>query len=348
MVIETLESPLARAPEVGVPAAPADTMEHLIAARKARGMSVSEVAAKLGMSNRQIDALERQDWAALPGHAFVRGALRSYAKAVGVEVEPLLRALGDQVIAPELRGTDRLDTAMARSGAFARTADGSTARLLWIALGIFAVIAMGVYFGNAFDIGGDGSRREADTPVARTGASPGTARPGTGSTSTATASSNSPAPTVASSAPSPSATGSGSGTAGTLATGGPGSPAAIAAVTGSAPSTLASAATPSETQASNAAAEAARAKAEAAVAAVPDGGLRFRFGRESWVEIRGPGNKVLLTGLQPAGSTKDVPGPGPFTLVVGNADHVVLERGGKPVDLAPSRARSGVARLKLE
>jgi cytoskeleton protein RodZ len=75
--------------------------------------------------------------------------------------------------------------------------------------------------------------------------------------------------------------------------------------------------------------------------------LRLRFGRESWVEIREAGGKVILTGLQPAGSERELSGRKPLTLVIGNAEHVTLERGGKPVDLA-ARARQGVARLTLD
>ncbi|TXL61802.1 DUF4115 domain-containing protein, partial [Zeimonas arvi] len=85
-----------------------------------------------------------------------------------------------------------------------------------------------------------------------------------------------------------------------------------------------------------------------AVAAPPDiETLRLRFARESWVEIREAGGKVVLTGLQPAGSERELSGRKPLTLVIGNAEHVTLERGGKPVDLA-ARARQGVARLTLD
>src|SRR5690606_25191490 len=64
-------------PVEGPVGSPIGTPGQLAAAREARGWSVSDVASKLGMVPRQIEAIERGDWAALPGQAFVRGAIRA-------------------------------------------------------------------------------------------------------------------------------------------------------------------------------------------------------------------------------------------------------------------------------
>ncbi|WP_341648617.1 helix-turn-helix transcriptional regulator [Thauera humireducens] len=60
----------------------------LRAAREARGESVAEVAFALKLNPRQIAALEADDFAALPGTAFVRGFLRNYARYVGLDPAP--------------------------------------------------------------------------------------------------------------------------------------------------------------------------------------------------------------------------------------------------------------------
>lgn len=62
----------------------------LAAARSARGMSVEDVAQRLKFSPRQIEALESDNHAALPGAPIVRGMIRGYARLLGLNAEPLL------------------------------------------------------------------------------------------------------------------------------------------------------------------------------------------------------------------------------------------------------------------
>nr|WP_244664093.1 RodZ domain-containing protein [Xanthomonas phaseoli] len=60
-------------------------------AREAAGLSVDEVAGKLRMPARVVHALEQEDWQRLGAPVFVRGQLRSYARLLQVDLEPLLR-----------------------------------------------------------------------------------------------------------------------------------------------------------------------------------------------------------------------------------------------------------------
>lgn len=75
--------------------------------------------------------------------------------------------------------------------------------------------------------------------------------------------------------------------------------------------------------------------------------LVLRFERESWVEVRGRGGRLLLSQLNPAGSERQLDGEPPFQLIIGNAQHVRLTYGDRPVDLAP-HVKVEVARLTLE
>src|SRR5690606_35923620 len=63
---------------------------RLRVAREARGESVHEVAFAIKLSPRQVEALEKDDFAALPGMAFVRGFARNYARYLGLDAAPLL------------------------------------------------------------------------------------------------------------------------------------------------------------------------------------------------------------------------------------------------------------------
>jgi cytoskeleton protein RodZ len=69
----------------------------LAAARAARGMSIDDVAQRLKFSPRQIEALETDNHAALPGASIVRGMLRSYAKLLGLDAATLVSDLQRRV-----------------------------------------------------------------------------------------------------------------------------------------------------------------------------------------------------------------------------------------------------------
>lgn len=131
---------------------PIATPEQLTAAREARGWSMSDVAAKLGMMPRQIDAIEQGRWESLPGQAFIRGAVRAYGKALQVDVAPLLATLGVQAT-PELRPSSSLDSPLPRHGALGFDHGGSGSRIVWILLGVVGVIAIAMYFGRGADLG---------------------------------------------------------------------------------------------------------------------------------------------------------------------------------------------------
>ena len=61
--------------------------------RQARDLSIAEVAERLKYSARQIEALEADDYARLPGATFVRGMIRGYAKLLETDSEPLVKEL---------------------------------------------------------------------------------------------------------------------------------------------------------------------------------------------------------------------------------------------------------------
>ncbi|BAN35621.1 XRE family transcriptional regulator [Sulfuricella denitrificans skB26] len=62
----------------------------LAESRERLGLSVAEVSRQLRLSPRQIEALETDDHASLPGETFLRGFLRNYAKLLQIDPEALL------------------------------------------------------------------------------------------------------------------------------------------------------------------------------------------------------------------------------------------------------------------
>jgi cytoskeleton protein RodZ len=73
--------------------APATTGARLAAARIALGLSVAEAAAQMRLAPRQVEALEADRYADLPGPVFVRGFLRNYARVLKLDPQPLLAAI---------------------------------------------------------------------------------------------------------------------------------------------------------------------------------------------------------------------------------------------------------------
>jgi cytoskeleton protein RodZ len=62
-------------------------------AREARGQSIADAVQVIRFSAHQIEALERDDYASLPGPTSVRGLVRNYAKFLKLDATPLLAQL---------------------------------------------------------------------------------------------------------------------------------------------------------------------------------------------------------------------------------------------------------------
>ncbi len=70
-----------------------DTFGDLLRrAREARGLALEGVADATRIARRHLDALERSDLDALPPGPFGKGYVRTYAKVLGIDPEPILEA----------------------------------------------------------------------------------------------------------------------------------------------------------------------------------------------------------------------------------------------------------------
>lgn len=68
--------------------------------RERMGLSIEDVVAKIKIAPRQILAMEEDDFQHLPETAFVRGFVRSYARLLHLDEQPLLDALpGAEIVA---------------------------------------------------------------------------------------------------------------------------------------------------------------------------------------------------------------------------------------------------------
>lgn len=109
-------------------------------AREAAGLTVFEVAQFLKFSPRQIEALETDDYDALPpGATFLRGFVRGYAKLLKLDVLPLLGMLDNSVPAtvPDVRAPQNMGIAETPVTANRRSSKPALA-----AAGLLAVLAL--------------------------------------------------------------------------------------------------------------------------------------------------------------------------------------------------------------
>jgi cytoskeleton protein RodZ len=310
----------------------------LASARQAAGLSIEEAARQLKFAPRQIEALEAGELQRLPGGTFVRGMVRSYAKLLRIDAEPLLAHIAAQVPPPD---DERLAHRYRQPVPFSDGARRSN--YLYVALSLVLLVAVAAValqwrqerassrtlaFVSAAQMPAEPSKAGAAPAPTEAPAAPPASKPASAAKPTPK-----PKPETAPQAAKPAE-----------AAPQPSKPAVVA----SAPVKPAAVASAPVKPAVAASAPAAPA-ASAATAPVPSGTGRItlQFEGESWVEIRSGSGKLLVASLHTAGTERLVSGVPPFEMVIGNAQQVRLTYNDKPVDLTPY-VKVEVARFTLQ
>ncbi|MEK7438587.1 MAG: helix-turn-helix domain-containing protein [Pseudomonadota bacterium] len=285
----------------------------LASARAVLKLSVADVSQQIKYGVKQIEAIEAGDYAKLPGTTFVRGMIRSYAKLLQINAEPLLVDLGRRDI-PSPVSVD-----LRTGGQEPFVESGGKSNRVYVLLSAAALVAVAVvayeWWAHPLDTG------EVVTIMPR--AAQGEVNPAPPAAAPAPA----PAP-----APMPALT---SATA-------PVAPASAPAA--------ASATAPAADAATRSPVKPALAAAPAGADKAASGGknrIELNFDQLSWVEIRQANGKILLSQLNQPGTRQVIEGVPPFEVVIGNAANVRLKYEGEAVDLRP-HFKVDVARLTLE
>ena len=297
----------------------------LLKERRRQGLSLGDISRQLKLSVRQVEALERDDYSAYKGPVFVHGFIRNYAKLLGLDPEPLIRAADVLLKPPSVASAD------STTQPEVLRAPGKTGKSLpWglIGLALFVGIAISVYFGGrpAPDSG-----QNAPTPVVRDNLASTKSHPETRSGAEA----SQPKPRVEVSKPTPKSAAKADARAESKARSESPTPSVetgVPAETGRVPTEKSA---PAETGGPIAVDESERLT------------VRMIFEQDSWVEIKDRAGNTIFGQLNSAGSRRSVSGERPLTVVVGNAAGVRLFQGDKSIDLAPY-TRVDVARLTLE
>jgi cytoskeleton protein RodZ len=119
---------------------------RLRAAREARRLELSHIAAETRIPRRHLEAIEADDFESLPSRAYAIGFSRTYAKAVGLDDVSITEAVRAELANGSMRRT------MPSSG----MEPGDPARLpssglAWAAAGAVLILAIGIYaFYNSY------------------------------------------------------------------------------------------------------------------------------------------------------------------------------------------------------
>lgn len=330
------------------------SVQELVAAREARGLSTEDVQRQLKLHPRQVRAIEEGDWAALPGTPFVRGTLRNYGKLIEADVSPLLEAVSGASQPAELRRSSSLEEPLHASGMFGFGNGGSGHPWIWISLLVVGIVALALYFGRDGDVSRIPSWLSSPSvkPAGETEAVAGGEQSAPGRRSEPVVIPSLPSGGASSTESRPSA---GSGDPAPASSGAPAAQSSAPAAPGStvvaSPGAAASPASPAA-----GAAPASPAPAEAGnverVSLAPDAApgetvpLRMAFEGESWIEIRSAAGKVLYTGTPKGGQTTIYATKGPISLTVARPEKVRIEYDGKPVQVKVAQGAS-IGRLRL-
>lgn len=111
--------------------------QELAAAREARGLAVADVAQQLKFAPRQLVALEQEQFGALPGAAFTRGMVRSYARLLKLDPEPLVQRIAGRC---ELPDASRLAARYEQPVPFSDTARRSTRIYFAASFGVLLLV----------------------------------------------------------------------------------------------------------------------------------------------------------------------------------------------------------------
>lgn len=283
--------------------------QELAAAREARGLAISDVAQQLKFAPRQLEALEQEQFEALPGAIFARGMVRSYARLLKLDPEPLVQRIAARVEIPD---SNRLAARYQAAVPFSDGGRRSTFVYLAMSLGVLLLVG-----GVAYEWHDERNAAMQAPSLANAGPTP---APYEGAPVPA------PAPVVAAAAPVQPAV-------------------AAPPLT---PKIVVPEKPQPKTKVEEKTTQDRTFVSTAPASSLPPGRYRLvvRTMGEAWIEIKDSSDRMLVSSLNPPGSERVVRGRPPYSVVIGNPAEVTVTYDDKPIELM-RHARQGVARLTI-
>ncbi len=321
--------------------------------REAQGLSIDDLSKMLKLQVRQIEALERDEFASLGSATHLRGYLRGYARHVGCDAAEVLRLL-DSARASALPEVDLHEPGNTDVPMPAEVKMSHTPSRSGLILGALLVLLLAggglAWYLNPGLLGGLGKAKAPEaaapapqsasavavTPVVVAPAGQGAALPAAPVNAAPVPAAVAPVPAPAPMPPAPVAQPAPQ----------PAPPVNAMPPAPSMPSVSAQVPAPAAPAVATPAPSAAANSAVAPAAQPGVHRLVLNFRGDSWVEIKDAKGAALISQKVPAGNTRILEGKAPFNVVVGNARNVQVQYDDKPVDLTP-HTKVDVARFTL-
>ena len=307
-------------------------------ARESQHLTIQDIASRLRLGPKQIEALETDNFAALPEPTIVRGFIRNYAKQLKINAEPLLDAYNVLVPNSDLHRLIVKPSANMKMTSHKKPKSGR-----YFLVGILVLLGLGtwLFYQNyvakpsptslSEAVVGENASNESSInaePLPEA-ALPAAEREASLQTSTELTLPAAPEATA------------------------PFNPADAAATTATSPA--ASLPAPVESVAPNTpivpVAPITSAEPALLLAATPNPigmtKLEFNATQETWIQVLDASGRQIYNKVIFAGSRESIEVTPPVNVTVGNAGATSLTMNGKPVELAP-HSRQNVARIKLE
>ena len=294
---------------------------QLAAKREQLGWTVAEVASHLKLAPRQIEAMEADNYAALPTMVMTRGFIRSYAKLLDLDVSDALAAISPAAAAQPVRASThgQLSTPFSES----RFSLMGRSKFAYKWLVVLAVLLLLLAVAIRLDVLPvlQNTLQSLTEKSARSATAASEEAAAAASTGTDTQAADKEANAALTAAPAAAA-------------------ADGAAVTGAGVNAAVTAPV-----AANAAPVAGKSAVNPATAG--GGELSLNFRQDSWVDVKRADNTVLISRLVKAGSTETVDMSQPVSIIIGNIAGVDATLRGAPLDLKAG-SKTNVARLNLK
>lgn len=287
-------------------------------AREKQGLSLNDVTSRLKFSNKQLEAIEADNFTALPEATIVKGFIRNYAKLLKLDVEPILDAYNVLMPNKEPLAFTIRPTSTMKVGGYKKPKPGR-----YIAFSVLLALALAIWLFYRHYI----EKPSPTAPIANTEqleTLPEQALPAAQRLEQSTEIALPPASSDSLNSPQ--------------------------SFNSTEPLSAAQAALPPNATATTNAQlilDSAVASANAPIIDNSVTRLELAASQETWVSVVDAKGRQTYSKIIFAGGRETVEAKTPLQLVVGNAIGTTLMVNGKPVDLAP-HTRVNVARLKLE
>lgn len=296
--------------------------KQLARRREELNLTVEQVAGQLNLAPRQVEAIEADNFHALPGMAIARGFVRSYARLVRLDAEPLLATMAPAVTPPlDTRGPKQTYVASPLKGdrlSFSQRENkrSKTPVIVFILIALVVAAIAAQQFG-LFAMLPDADRVEVPQNDVR--------QPAPAMQQNGRAVEVLPAPEIA--------------------------PESMLEPVQPAPAEPVVVPTKPQNTSSvppvALSVKADDAKVKALDTADSKDALVLRIREKSWIEVKRADGAVIAARVFDAGAVESFPLKGELALVIGNATGVDASLRGEPLDLQ-AKARANVARLNLK